>query len=263
MGHETTMKGANDNRGLGVGLVLTRGAVVVSSRGIDVKLALQNVVDDGLTQVVHHVSVSVLQGQSAFGGADHSHWVSACILYHNYVVLILAQDGRVVHDAFSVSSVSRNYHNAKISYNHLHVTVLPQAWDTEGLQQVTATQQQNPQLNLFIADGCAQVGVLINEGEALHLRTHAAHLAQIFTNFTPKFDCCGLLVHVAMILVNGRGLGLWLRQLTDHRSGGGCVDVGQDAPSYSLHEVSVVLQHAAGGLPCVLITLPRIHPDPV
>lgn len=38
------------------------------SRGVDVQLALQDVVDDGLAQVVHHVSVSVLQGQSRGGG---------------------------------------------------------------------------------------------------------------------------------------------------------------------------------------------------
>lgn len=31
--------------------------------GIDVQLALENVVDDGLGQVIHHVAVPVLQGQ--------------------------------------------------------------------------------------------------------------------------------------------------------------------------------------------------------
>lgn len=34
------------------------------SRGVDVELALQDVVDDRLTQVVHHVAVSMLEGQS-------------------------------------------------------------------------------------------------------------------------------------------------------------------------------------------------------
>lgn len=34
------------------------------SRGVDVQLTLQDVVDDRLTQVVHDVTVTVLQGQS-------------------------------------------------------------------------------------------------------------------------------------------------------------------------------------------------------
>lgn len=38
------------------------------SRGVDVQLTLQDVVDDGLTQVVHNVAVTVLQGQSDGGG---------------------------------------------------------------------------------------------------------------------------------------------------------------------------------------------------
>lgn len=33
------------------------------ARGVDVQLALENVVDDRLGQVVHHVAVPVLQGQ--------------------------------------------------------------------------------------------------------------------------------------------------------------------------------------------------------
>lgn len=34
------------------------------SRSIDVELTLQDVVDDGLAQVIHHVTVAVLKSQS-------------------------------------------------------------------------------------------------------------------------------------------------------------------------------------------------------
>lgn len=34
------------------------------SRSIDVELTLQDVVDDGLVQVIHHVTVAVLKSQS-------------------------------------------------------------------------------------------------------------------------------------------------------------------------------------------------------
>ena len=34
------------------------------SGGVDVELALQDVVDDGLIQVIHNMAVSVLKGQS-------------------------------------------------------------------------------------------------------------------------------------------------------------------------------------------------------
>lgn len=34
------------------------------SRSIDVELTLQDVVDDGLAQVIHHVTVTVLKSQS-------------------------------------------------------------------------------------------------------------------------------------------------------------------------------------------------------
>lgn len=37
------------------------------ARGVDVQLALEDVVDDRLGQVVHHVAVPVLQGQPALG----------------------------------------------------------------------------------------------------------------------------------------------------------------------------------------------------
>lgn len=37
--------------------------------GIDVQLTLQDIVYDGLIQVVHHVAVAMLQGQSEGGGA--------------------------------------------------------------------------------------------------------------------------------------------------------------------------------------------------
>lgn len=38
-------------------------AVWLLARGVDVQLALEDVVDDGLRQVVHHVAVPMLQGQ--------------------------------------------------------------------------------------------------------------------------------------------------------------------------------------------------------
>lgn len=40
------------------------------SRGVDVQLTLQDVVDDGLTQVVHNMAVAVLQRQSVGGETD-------------------------------------------------------------------------------------------------------------------------------------------------------------------------------------------------
>lgn len=40
------------------------------SRGVDVQLTLQDVVDDGLTQVVHDMAVAVLQRQSVGGETD-------------------------------------------------------------------------------------------------------------------------------------------------------------------------------------------------
>lgn len=40
-----------------------RRAVRLLARGVDVQLALENVVDDRLGQVIHHVAVPVLQGQ--------------------------------------------------------------------------------------------------------------------------------------------------------------------------------------------------------
>lgn len=39
------------------------GAVWLLARGVDVQLALENVVDDWLGQVVHDVAVPMLQGQ--------------------------------------------------------------------------------------------------------------------------------------------------------------------------------------------------------
>lgn len=38
--------------------------------GVDVQLTLQDVVDDGLTQVVHNMAVTVLQGQSEGAGGQ-------------------------------------------------------------------------------------------------------------------------------------------------------------------------------------------------
>lgn len=40
------------------------------SRGVDVQLTLQDVVDDGLTQVVHNMAVAMLQRQSVGGETD-------------------------------------------------------------------------------------------------------------------------------------------------------------------------------------------------
>lgn len=40
-----------------------RSAGGMLARGVDVQLALENVVDDRLGQVIHHVAVPVLQGQ--------------------------------------------------------------------------------------------------------------------------------------------------------------------------------------------------------
>lgn len=99
---------------------------------------------------------------------------------------------------------------------------------------------------------------------------------------------CGCVLHVALVLVDGWGLVLGL---ANYRGGRRRTDVGQDAAGDSLrratqvcelqlpqgfvwsqrecisvlshlHEVAVVLQHAAGGLPCVLVALPWIHPAP-
>lgn len=40
-----------------------RRAVWPLARGVDVQLALENVVDDGLGQVIHDMAIPVLQGQ--------------------------------------------------------------------------------------------------------------------------------------------------------------------------------------------------------
>lgn len=49
----------------------TAGRLLSSlSRGVDVQLTLQDVVDDGLTQVVHNMAVTVLQRQSVGGETD-------------------------------------------------------------------------------------------------------------------------------------------------------------------------------------------------
>lgn len=40
------------------------------SRGVDVQLTLQDVVNDGLTQVVHNMAVAMLQRQSVGGETD-------------------------------------------------------------------------------------------------------------------------------------------------------------------------------------------------
>lgn len=99
---------------------------------------------------------------------------------------------------------------------------------------------------------------------------------------------CGRVLHVALVLVDGWSLVLGL---ANHRGGGRRIDIGQDAAGDSLrnatqvcevqlpqcfassqrecigvsshlHEVAVVLQHAAGGLPGVLVALPWVHPAP-
>lgn len=38
------------------------------ARGVDVELALEDVVNDGLAEVIHNVSIPVLQGQSGAWG---------------------------------------------------------------------------------------------------------------------------------------------------------------------------------------------------
>lgn len=49
------------------------GRSLVLSRSVDVQLTLQDVVDDGLSQVVHNMAVTVLQGQSDGGANMDSH----------------------------------------------------------------------------------------------------------------------------------------------------------------------------------------------
>lgn len=51
------------------------GRLLVLSRGGDVELSLQDVVDDGLTQVVDDMAVAVLQSQSG-GGARRGRGIS-------------------------------------------------------------------------------------------------------------------------------------------------------------------------------------------
>lgn len=45
-------------------LLLSVGRLWFLPRGVDVQLTLQDVVDDRLTQVIHNMAVTVLQGQS-------------------------------------------------------------------------------------------------------------------------------------------------------------------------------------------------------
>lgn len=69
------------------------GRSLVLSRGVDVQLTLQDVVDDGLSQVVHNMAVTVLQGQSDGGGANMD---SLCTFYTETLV-------SVSHDSILVS----------------------------------------------------------------------------------------------------------------------------------------------------------------
>lgn len=48
------------------------GPLLLLTRGVDVQLTLQDVVDDGLTQVVDNMAVAMLQGQSVGGAHDMS-----------------------------------------------------------------------------------------------------------------------------------------------------------------------------------------------
>lgn len=55
-------------------LVCNRQGVGLS-RSVNVELTLQDVVDDGLTQVVHDVAISMLQGQSMRGTGNVIGWL--------------------------------------------------------------------------------------------------------------------------------------------------------------------------------------------
>lgn len=166
----------------------------------------------------------------------------------------------MVHDSVCVGCVPGDHHDPKVPNDHLHICLVPQSWDAEGLQKVTATQQQDPQLYLLVPHHRAQVGILIHKGETLHWRADTADPAQAFSHLSQDLGCGGLAGRV-VVLVDG--LGGLISGLSDHRCHGGCVDVGEDAASHPLHEVPMVFEDAAGRLPGVLVALPRVHPDPV
>ena len=48
-------------------------AAPLLSRGVDVELRLQDVVNDWLAEVVHHVAIAMLEGQSANRKTPHQH----------------------------------------------------------------------------------------------------------------------------------------------------------------------------------------------
>lgn len=89
--------------------------------------------------------------------------------------LILAENRGVVDDLLGVGAVARNNHDPKVSHDHFHlraggqgsevrvqklltrvsagvelrsayITVLPEAGDAEGVQEVTAAEEEDPQL---------------------------------------------------------------------------------------------------------------------
>lgn len=63
-------------RQAGHGAVSLRGLGLLA-RGVDVQLALEDVVNDRLAEVIHNVSIPVLQGQSGGMGREkgvRAHW---------------------------------------------------------------------------------------------------------------------------------------------------------------------------------------------